>query len=120
LVERVTAAWASIEAELCTSAGGTFIKRTRRYPLQAAHGQCTLGELWRLGGQLALLSAPQQELVDPSQLLFLDTETTGLGVGAGNVPFMIGYGYVEEGQFTVEQLFIRDPAEEYYALNHLH
>src|SRR5690606_4542716 len=108
-----------IDAELCTIAGGTVIKRTRRYPLHASHGQSTLGALWQMGEHLGLLSAPQQKLVSPAKLLFLDTETTGLGVGAGNVPFMIGYGYVEQEQFIVEQLFIRDPAEEHYALTHL-
>lgn len=117
--EREKVAWASIDAELCTIAGGTFIKRTRRYPLHASHGLSTLGALWQMGEHLGLLSAPQQKLVSPAKLLFLDTETTGLGVGAGNVPFMIGYGYVEQEQFIVEQLFIRDPAEEHYALTHL-
>lgn len=46
------------------------------------------------------------------RLLFFDTETTGLGVGAGNVPFMIGLGFFEAERFVVRQLFIRNPAEE--------
>lgn len=45
-------------------------------------------------------------------LLFLDTETTGLGVGAGNVPFMIGIGSWTEQGFVVEQGLIRHPGEE--------
>jgi hypothetical protein len=44
--------------------------------------------------------------------LFFDTETTGLGVGAGNVAFMIGIGYYEQDLFVTEQFFIRNPAEE--------
>ncbi|MFC0214696.1 ribonuclease H-like domain-containing protein [Paenibacillus chartarius] len=50
--------------------------------------------------------------VELEKLLFFDTETTGLGIGAGNVPFMIGLGFFREGRFTVRQLFIRNPAEE--------
>jgi uncharacterized protein YprB with RNaseH-like and TPR domain len=47
-----------------------------------------------------------------SGLLFLDTETTGLGVGTGNVPFMIGIGRCREDAFVVEQTLIRHPGEE--------
>lgn len=53
------------------------------------------------------------------RLLFLDTETTGLGLGAGNVPFMVGLGFWEEGRFIVEQLLIRHPGEEEAMLKHV-
>lgn len=53
------------------------------------------------------------------RLLFLDTETTGLGVGTGNVAFMVGIGFYEPEAFVVEQLFIRNPAEEAAMLHHL-
>jgi hypothetical protein len=44
-------------------------------------------------------------------MLFLDTETTGLG-GAGTVPFLIGCGYVRGNNFVVRQYFIPDYTEE--------
>ncbi|MEK8128594.1 ribonuclease H-like domain-containing protein [Paenibacillus filicis] len=53
------------------------------------------------------------------QLLFIDTETTGLGQGAGNVPFMVGIGYFEDGGFVVEQMLIRHPGEEASMLSYL-
>lgn len=53
------------------------------------------------------------------RLLFLDTETTGLGLGTGNVPFMVGLGFWEEGRFIVEQLLIRHPGEEEAMLKHV-
>ncbi|WP_159883481.1 ribonuclease H-like domain-containing protein [Paenibacillus puerhi] len=53
------------------------------------------------------------------RLLFIDTETTGLGQGAGNVPFMIGIGYFEGEHFTVEQMLIRHPGEEASMLSYL-
>ncbi|RUS46825.1 ribonuclease H-like domain-containing protein [Cohnella sp. AR92] len=55
------------------------------------------------------------------RLLFLDTETTGLGVGAGNVPFMIGFACYEEerGSLFVEQTLIRHPGEEKAMLHYL-
>jgi hypothetical protein len=53
------------------------------------------------------------------EMLFFDTETTGLGVGAGNVPFMVGIGFYSHEQFIVEQLFIRNPSEELAMLSYL-
>ncbi|WP_164931419.1 ribonuclease H-like domain-containing protein [Longirhabdus pacifica] len=52
--------------------------------------------------------------VQYDQLLFFDSETTGLGMGTGNIPFLIGMGYVdvEHDAFVVEQLFMRNPSEE--------
>lgn len=47
-----------------------------------------------------------------SDFVFLDTETTGLSGGVGTVAFQIGLGYFEDGQFVVEQLFMRDYHEE--------
>ena len=41
-------------------------------------------------------------------LLFLDTETTGLSGGAGTVVFLIGTGRLEADRFEVEQLFLAD------------
>ena len=46
------------------------------------------------------------------QLLFLDTETTGLSGGAGTVAFLVGMGYFENGQFLVQQCLMRDYAQE--------
>ena len=43
--------------------------------------------------------------------LFIDTETTGLR-GAGTVAFLIGLGWIENGNFVVRQLVMRDYPEE--------
>lgn len=45
-------------------------------------------------------------------LLFLDTETTGLAGGTGTVPFLVGLAWWEDGTFVVEQLFLPGPAHE--------
>ena len=50
--------------------------------------------------------------IRPSDLLFLDTETTGLSGGAGTVAFEVGLGYFSEGCFAVEQFLMRDYPEE--------
>ena len=48
---------------------------------------------------------------DVRRMLFLDTETTGLG-GPGTYVFLVGMGYLEDDAFVVEQHFIRSPDEE--------
>ncbi len=60
----------------------------------------------------------------PSQAAFIDTETTGLSLGAGTYTFLIGIGCYEfahqgdalsgetEGAFIVRQFFMRHPGEE--------
>lgn len=48
---------------------------------------------------------------DVRRMLFLDTETTGLG-GPGTYAFLVGLGFVEDDSFVVRQHFIRSPDEE--------
>lgn len=125
---------------------GMFVMRRRVYPAAHRHGAYRLKELCgaaeplsalasaggsakrggagqRRGGSItmppALSERPESAAVCHERLLFLDTETTGLGVGAGNVPFMVGIGFYERESFVVEQLFIRNPAEEAAMLEHL-
>ena len=49
---------------------------------------------------------------DISQVLFLDTETTGLSGGAGTVAFEIGIGYFESDKMIIRQYIMRDYSEE--------
>lgn len=67
---------------------------------------------------LALLALdPSLEGVDLSRALYLDTETTGLGSGAGVVAFLVGLGWFEDdGGFVLEQLLLRQPGEEHAML----
>ena len=45
-------------------------------------------------------------------MLFLDTETTGLGNGTGNYAFLVGACFLSDGAFTLQQFLLRDPADE--------
>lgn len=53
---------------------------------------------------------------DPEKWLFLDTETTGLAGGTGTYAFLIGLAWWDAGGLQVEQLFMRDFAEEHSVL----
>jgi len=62
---------------------------------------------------LKLLSpdAPD-EIADPDEWLFLDTETTGLAGGSGTYAFLVGIAWWEGGGLEIEQFFMRDYSEE--------
>jgi uncharacterized protein YprB with RNaseH-like and TPR domain len=55
-------------------------------------------------------------LSPPTDLFFIDTETTGLGLGSGTFAFLIGIGKFNQNDFQVDQYFLRDPSEEAAAL----
>src|SRR5579864_644073 len=52
------------------------------------------------------------EIADPEQWLFLDTETTGLAGGSGTYAFLVGIAWWEGGGLEVEQFFLRECSEE--------
>jgi uncharacterized protein YprB with RNaseH-like and TPR domain len=52
------------------------------------------------------------EFADLSKAVFLDTETTGLGMGAGTYVFLVGAGYLDGSNFRVKQFFLTGPGHE--------
>jgi uncharacterized protein YprB with RNaseH-like and TPR domain len=110
--------WVQLGAHIETSPGGSFVMRRRVYGADSVHGKYRLRELADVAQQLSCFH-DHDAYVRHEALLFFDTETTGLGVGAGNVPFMVGIGFYTSEMFTVEQLLIRNPAEEQAMLVYL-
>ena len=104
-----------------TPVGTCFVLETR-YPLEHIHGESPLSSLApgaspspslvRLAGDHRLAD------VDYASAIFFDIETTGLGIGAGLVAFLVGFGTFEGGDFVLRQFFLRDYGEE-PALLHL-
>lgn len=68
-------------------------------------------------GLLAL--APEIAEQDLQGALFVDTETTGLGGGAGTIAFLLGLLWFDGEGAVMEQLLLRDPAEEASMLDRL-
>ncbi|BBI33663.1 ribonuclease H-like domain-containing protein [Cohnella abietis] len=112
-----------IGVELQSNEQGQFLLRRVVYPLPYYHGRHELSDLISNAPYLHAVAVKQNneqsEPIEVHKLLFLDTETTGLGVGTGNVPFMIGFGYYTEQAFVVEQTLIRHPGEEKAMLTYL-
>src|SRR5260370_3740945 len=59
----------------------------------------------------------RKALANPEKWLFLDTETTGLSGGTGTYAFLVGLAWWDAGGVQVEQLVLRDFAEEHSILH---
>lgn len=119
--------WAAVQlpGELADTPFGPAWVRTERYPLKD-HPE--LAE-WLCVVPAAAVALDRNESlwrIAPSSAAFIDTETTGLSLGAGTYTFLIGLGTYElpigswcgeeaggpPGDFVVRQYFMRNPAEE--------
>jgi uncharacterized protein len=70
-------------------------------------------------GAVSISKATRAALEDPHKWLFLDTETTGLAGGTGTYAFLVGLAWWDGGGLQVEQLFMRDYAQEHSLLQEL-
>lgn len=70
----------------------------------------------RLVAHLGLKGAPPARWED---ILFLDTETTGLSGGTGTYVFLIGVAYIREGRLVLRQHLLRDLGAETAFVEHL-
>lgn len=95
---------------------GEAYRVERQFGLDYEHGPHSLAELLRfsdvpeLAAQVA--RTPDLEQTSLADLVFLDTETTGLVGGAGTLIFLVGVGRFEADRFLLHQYFLRDPSEE--------
>lgn len=94
-----------------TQFGLTFISE-QTFRGSYRHGEILLTPPCPLEALSAWASA--SHLTDPSlrNIVFLDTETTGLMGGTGTHVFLVGIGYYQDDGFHVAQFFMRDPAQE--------
>jgi uncharacterized protein len=87
----------------------------RRWFSESIGGEAPAGELNEVALRLLAPDAPE-EVADPQQWLFLDTETTGLAGGTGTYPFLVGIAWWDAGGLEVEQFFMREHSEEHSLL----
>ncbi len=103
----------SLGGELVNKPSGAYCLVTTHYAWSYRHGDAALDTLAE--SQSVPLSAfsplDQPGCVSNSSLLFLDTETTGLG-GTGTVAFLVGVGGLNSQGFTVKQYIIPDFSDE--------
>jgi uncharacterized protein len=94
-------------------AGRCFLAE-RAFDLGHVHGGATLGAFLGLAERAVACLARDAAApsLDLREVVFLDTETTGLSGGTGTYVFMVGLGFFDGDQFVVRQYFMRHHAEE--------
>ncbi|NLL48295.1 MAG: hypothetical protein GX249_06900, partial [Firmicutes bacterium] len=94
--------------EVDTPFGTTYVVE-EKWPLNKRHGHWLLKTLLETDYECFQASVGEFTLED---LLFLDTETTGLAGGTGTYAFLVGLGYMTPTHLVVKQLLMRDYNEE--------
>lgn len=85
------------------------------YPLDTKHGKYPFSEFrkavaaWKESDYRHPLSAANHQ---PEDIFFFDTETTGLGGGAGNTIFLLGHASVTENEVILTQHILPRPGSE--------
>lgn len=67
---------------------------------------------FNLTGILELALVDWKEAIHPEEVLFLDTETTGLHRGTGTIPFLTGLAFFRGRTLQIVQLFLEDQRGE--------
>ncbi len=88
------------------------------FDLEHRHGSTSLGAFRQAASEALSFLAQEPKLagLPLEHMVFVDTETTGLAMGTGTLPFLIGLGWVEAESFVVRQYLVRDYPEEPAAL----
>lgn len=97
-----------------------FIKESN-YALDHVHGHYRFSEIADvvLSWQKTSVSHPlSTKGLNPSDLLFFDTETTGLGSGTGHMIFLLGCARITDKQVQVKQYFLPGPGHEVALYHH--
>ncbi|WP_088105386.1 ribonuclease H-like domain-containing protein [Halalkalibacter urbisdiaboli] len=113
--------WSSFGAKPVWFEGQYTMIRDVHYPLEHQHGRYRFFEIkkaikqWQDHVENHPLSAKARK---PEDLLFFDTETTGLSSGAGNTIFLLGYSQIRENDVRVRQYFLPGPEAEVSLYHH--
>jgi uncharacterized protein YprB with RNaseH-like and TPR domain len=114
--EETSPNWPALGAEIARNRFGTYVAARQWYASPAMFEPDTDALKLLLQSRTAGRHFRANHAVNPKKWLFLDTEATGFIGGAGNLAFLIGLAWWDSGGIQIEQLFMRDPAEEYSIL----
>ncbi|MGA2075179.1 MAG: ribonuclease H-like domain-containing protein [Terriglobia bacterium] len=101
-----------VDGEVVRNSSGEFFLAREVFPFGRPYGKLRIGDIPLADLSPLNLVLKDAAMPDPSRLIFLDTETTGLAGGTGTCAFLIGIGNVEGMKFVVRQFFLRDYPEE--------
>lgn len=111
--DRYRIASETLGGEIIDRSEGTYLKIISEFSPEYIHGNQSVDEINRAPDFKAINFDQYGDSVpiDRDRLLFIDTETTGLG-GSGTVAFLIGIGSLVGDSFQVRQYFLPDYPDE--------
>ena len=103
----------ALGGKLITNSAGNYCLIRTVFPIGYRHGsyELTAAEINSPLPLAAFDASCNSETIDLGSVLFIDTETTGLG-GAGAVAFLIGVGRIIDEGFELLQYIIPDYSDE--------
>lgn len=99
-----------LQAELTQIDGSVFLVRNEVLPLPVPYGRVDVQPT--VPHRLLARGAANPTRVRPQDVLYIDTETTGLAGGAGTLAFLIGAEFVDGSAFRVRQWLLPGPQHE--------
>jgi hypothetical protein len=97
---------------LPTEMGETFVYE-ERFAADHMHGHAPIRPVAPLTIVCAWAADDRLRELPIEAFAFLDTETSGLAGGTGTYAFLVGAArFTAEGEFVLQQFFMRDPSEE--------
>ncbi|HXJ93229.1 MAG TPA: ribonuclease H-like domain-containing protein [Terriglobia bacterium] len=91
---------------------GEYFVARQTLPFGRPYGKVRVADVSAADLRALELFLEDSVLPDASELVYLDTETTGLAGGTGTCAFLIGLGMIEGADFVVRQFFLRDYPDE--------
>jgi uncharacterized protein YprB with RNaseH-like and TPR domain len=101
-----------VEGRAEQNQSGEYFVARQSLPFGRPYGKLRVGDVSVTDLRSLDLFLEDNALPDPADLVYLDTETTGLAGGTGTCAFLIGIGVIEGCDFVVRQFFLRDYPEE--------
>lgn len=92
--------------------GGPVFVARQVFASDYRHGQQPIAWQTLPPSLAAWAQEPALQALNAAQFAFLDTETSGLSGGTGTLAFLVGVGRFVNGEFSLAQFFLPDPAQE--------
>ncbi len=91
-----------------------FVVKEAEYPLNDRYGDICLSDWHSITPSTLSTLFPEEAVHDIAidRLLYFDTETTGLSGGTGTIPFMLGFGFMDETVFKTKIFILNDISAE--------
>lgn len=105
----------NLGADIREFEGQSILVKEQAVPLSTTHGLSPLNDIFQAVELWQKVKTPHPLStfgLSAEELIFFDTETTGLSSGAGHMIFLLGSGAIRGDQLVITQYFLPGPGHE--------